>query len=169
MNLIKSIRESFFIFFFFSLIMGISSTSIIHASELDFTQNLNKLKIELSARHLSYSRQTLVELMGTEDNLVKALLILRRESKPATLGIRAEKLLISFNSREDVRSALLADVEDENYFGLGSVVISSLDQIEDQNFRKFLAKSSLSTSNKKANQSSRYRAIIEAQDPNLLK
>jgi hypothetical protein len=116
---------------------------------------------ELSSRHPSYTVGNLVEIVGNEDDLVSQLLSLRLRGKPSNTAINAQKVLLSFSHRQDVKEALLEDVSLEDRFGLGSVVLSRVDEIEDPEFRLSLAKTALQASNRFENiRSSRYKMLL---------
>lgn len=131
-------------------------------------ENRDSLISELVTRHPNYSRESLVAIMGSEDDLVNALLDLRRNSKPPVLGPRCEKLLITFSNREDVQLALLDDVKSDSYFGLTSIILSSLEQVQDKSFRNELVKEAIGNSKAGTSNISRYKAIIKELPPNVL-
>lgn len=97
----------------------------------------------LSSKHPVLDVSVLSKAAGGDDLLVAELLELRLKSKPPTLGINAEKVLLNFIERADVKAALHEDVATPARFGLASVVLSRLDQLPDSELRSSLAKTAL--------------------------
>jgi hypothetical protein len=124
---------------------------------------------ELSSRHPSYSVTDLVSLAGSEDELVSQLLMLRLIEKPSNVSVNAEKALVSFSHRPDVREAFLEDVVTEERLGLGSVILSRLDEVEDRDFAYELAKKALDASKDFAGDPGlRYRVLLrESSSPGI--
>lgn len=84
--------------------------------------------------------QQLEEAAGGEDALVKRLLELRQEEKTPFVGIRAEKLLLGYAGRSDVRAALESDLKSDQLLGLARIVAVNVDKIEDAETRASLAR-----------------------------
>ncbi len=160
MNLYRKIIFAFVI----AVMHLLSSETMSQAQEKE-----SLLINELVTRHPSYSQESLIALMGSEDDLVNTLLDLRRSSKPPVLGPRCEKLLISFAHRQDVKLALLDDVRSDLYFGLTSIVLSSLPDIADKDFRNELASEAIGNSKASSTNVHRYKAIISELPSKTLK
>ena len=79
MNLYRKIIFAFVI----AVMHLLSSETMSQAQEKE-----SLLINELVTRHPSYSQESLIALMGSEDDLVNTLLDLRRSSKPPVLGPR---------------------------------------------------------------------------------
>ncbi len=147
-------RIIFCLFTFFVFLMPLSSSA-----EVDINPAILQ---ELTARHPVFTVESLIELAGGEDELVSQLLLLRLRDKPAQAAINAEKILLGLSFRKDVQEALLEDVSTEDRFGLGSVVLSRIDDIKDEEFKMNLAKKALTASTKfEMRQSGRYRLLLK--------
>jgi len=151
--------------FFLIIIISAVLVSFSIQAETNFRETLIN---ELSSRHRTYDKNSLIILAGSEDNLVSELLSLRRLSKPPSLGPNSEKFLILFSQREDVKNALLDDVSDSNYFGLGSVVLSSISSIPDKQFRNKIVNAARIKTKSNDPVSKRYMMMIEEIPKDLL-
>lgn len=96
--------------------------------------------LALSAKDFTSSRAQLEQISGSEDALVKKLLELRTTEKPPYVGIRAEKLLLTYAHREDVASALESDLQSQQYKGLARIIAINVDKVQDSAARKRLAR-----------------------------
>ncbi len=86
----------------------------------------------------------LEKLAGGQDALVQKLLQYRRQEEPPFVAIRAEKLLLSYSDRPEVKAALLDDISSTQYLGLARVVTMHIDKVKDEATRQELAKVALS-------------------------
>jgi len=103
------------------------------------------LEQEIKGRHFELVATDLSVVFGGEDKVVADLISLRDLESPPYVSTRAEKLLLGFSNREDVRAILRQDVVDEKSLGLCSVILSNITSIPDEAFRMELANSALSS------------------------
>lgn len=135
---------------------------IVIVPSLVFAQNSSmSLKSILSSKHPNITLESLISVAGSEDELVKQLLVLRSVSKPPMIGARAEKILLNFSDRLEVQSAIKSDVTNTEAYGLGSVVLSSLSEIKDSKFRDELIKLVESNLRQKSHTSDRYKKLLD--------
>jgi len=104
------------------------------------------LEESLSSHHPVSDLPTLINIAGSEDNLIKELIALRLRQKPPALGINATKILLSFTNNIDVQEALLSDVSSKERLGLTSIILTNIDSIQDPSFRKSLAVTAIDSS-----------------------
>ncbi|HMO17287.1 MAG TPA: hypothetical protein PKA63_04245 [Oligoflexia bacterium] len=130
--------------FVFSIFFAVCCVASFLDSDSAAAENSLSVSQLLSAHHPVFELDTLVKAAGSEDDLVSELIRLRLFDKPPVLGINAQKVLLNFQDRDDVRSAFLEDVSDTSRLGLSSVILSRLDDISDDSFRYKLAKRAIS-------------------------
>jgi hypothetical protein len=121
----------------------------------------------LGTRHMTSTVADLVELAGGEDQLVEKLLALRTQESPPFVGIRAEKMLLTFAGRPEVQAALEQDVESAQYVGLARTVAVHIDSVSDSNARQALARKVLSRASRESTFSSYARNLKQSTDPEV--
>jgi hypothetical protein len=96
--------------------------------------------LALSNRDMTATAPELEQLAGGQDALVAKLLAYRTTETPPFVGIRAEKLLLLYAARSDVKAALESDIGSAKYLGLARIVAVHLDTVPDSVARQVLAK-----------------------------
>jgi hypothetical protein len=96
--------------------------------------------VALSNRDMTATAQELEQMAGGKDALVAKLLAYRVTEAPPFVGIRAEKLLLLYADRSDVRAALESDISSPQYLGLARIVAVHLDSVPDSVARQALAR-----------------------------
>lgn len=131
-----------------------------------FAQDRDLVKSALMVRHVTVTQEQLLKLAGGEDLLVKKLLELRLDNAPF-VGVRAEKFLLSYVSRPEVRAAMEQDLQSPNTKGLARVIVVHMDHVADVEARQALAKLALD----KAKQDNSFvpyaRSLTKSNDPQL--
>lgn len=120
-------------------LLGLVSLGAIPA----FAQLEDPIFRALAGYHQTASVEELEQLAGGTDALVSRLLELRQLEKPPFVGIRATKILLGFSSRPDVQEALEADMGDESRLGVARILVTHIDSVPDQGFRRRLAERAL--------------------------
>ena len=123
----------------------------------------------LSQRHFSGSIDEITKLAGGTDALVGKLLSIRKISNVPFAPVRAEKLLLNFADRLEVRKALEADLQSDQFVGLAQVVTLHVDKIENAEFRSHVARLALSRASRDADFQPYARALIDSVDPQVRK
>lgn len=128
------------------------------------------LEESLSSHHPVSDIPILIEIAGSESNLIKELIDLRSRQKPPALGINATKVLLKFTDNIDVQDALLSDVRSKDRMGLTSIILANIDSVEDSSFRKSLAVTAIDSS-KDFNPAfkSRVKSLINSSSDSSLK
>ncbi len=109
------------------------------------------LEQEIKGRHFELGPNALSDVFGGEDKVVADLIRLRNLDAPSYASTRAEKLLLGFSNREDVRAVLREDIVDPNSLGLCSIILANITEISNEAFRLELAKSALNSINSTSN------------------
>ncbi len=93
-----------------------------------------------SSRHMKMDIKKLEQLAGGEDPLVKRLLELRTDQTYPYVSVRAEKALLYYSEREEVKQVLLSDLQAPEKKGLARVIAIHLDRVTNQTLKEELAK-----------------------------
>ena len=122
----------------------------------------------LSSQHMKMDIDKLEQLVGGEEVLVKRLLVLRHQGGVPFVSVRAEKLLLHYSSREDVKAALEEDLQSPETKGLARVIAIHLDRVADSALKEGLARKliNLASADKDFLPYAR-AATIESTDPKL--
>lgn len=121
----------------------------------------------LSARHFSATAEELEQTAGGEAALVRKLLELRTKEQPPFVGIRAEKLLLSYADRPEVVAALEEDLTAPGLLGLARTVTVHLDQVADSGARQRLARAALQRARSDADFARYARTLLRSEDPEV--
>lgn len=156
--------------FFFAGLSFILITSFCVSMVFAQAQQISPLTQALTSRHPDFDIPSLISIAGSEDSLISELLVLRLKDKPGNLAINSEKVLLGFTHREDVKAALLEDVVSEDRFGLASLILSKLDTIPDDSFRRSLATHALArTKSLDDPRSKRFRLLLKSSNDARIK
>ncbi|MFN8389151.1 MAG: hypothetical protein U0136_02535 [Bdellovibrionota bacterium] len=100
----------------------------------------DEIESALSGRHFASTSEQLEKIAGNRDALVKRLLELRTQDEPPFVGLRAEKLLLSYVDEDAVLSALESDLSNPKFAGLAQMIAIHVDQVGQPEARLRLAR-----------------------------
>ncbi len=127
-----------------SICFALVATSLLFSSSAfaedhgEMDSLLNALSHRCST-HGAPSLASLEKIAGSEDALIEFLLEYRTKEQPPFVGIRAQKLLLSYADRSDVAEALASDIDSAEYLGLARVIGANIDAVNDESARRLLA------------------------------
>lgn len=87
----------------------------------------DELKLMLSARDSVATLEQLEKVAGGRELLIEELIKLREEDSPALIGMRAEKLLLSYSDSPGVVSLLEEDLKDRKKLGFARLIALNID------------------------------------------
>ncbi len=125
------------------------------------------VKTTLMTRHLSTTRDQLETMAGGQDALVKQLLELRHEEHVPFVGMRAEKLLLQYADRPEVRLALEEDLRAPRYKGLAKAIAIHVDTVPDSAAREGMAKLVIERAKQDPSYMPYARMLRESSDENV--
>ena len=122
-----------------------------------------------SAYKVDKTIQEVLDLVGSEDALVKALIAERSDTATPFVAIRSEQALLDFASRVDVLAILKADLLSPDTPGFAKTIASNLEHVADQAARRELAALSLKRAATDASFVPFARMLTFSSDPELQK
>lgn len=121
----------------------------------------------LSSRHRPGSVEELKQLAGGEEALVQRLLELRNDNTVPYVAVRAEKYLLLYAERQNVRTALLKDMADPARAGLARAIVLNIDSVKDDAARLALARAGLERVEKDPSFEAFAKELSESKDQRL--
>ena len=121
----------------------------------------------LSGFHVGATPDGLEQLAGGREALIAALLELRTNNQVPFVGIRAEKMLLSYAGRSDVDQALSADVNSTTNQGLARTVAMHLDRAPSAELRTSLSEQIVNRANREPGFAPFARALTQSSDPSV--
>lgn len=102
-----------------------------------------KVKFALSGYHVTATGEQLEAMAGGADELIRILIALRTLETPPFVGIRAEKLLLTYADRPEVSAVLESDLRSTELAGLARIIPAHLDKVPSAAVRRSLARVAL--------------------------